>query len=765
MATEVRFRRGTTAEHLTFTGAEGEVTVNTDTRSLHVHDGVTPGGHETARAADVVAATDLASSDPGKGAAMVANATARVSSIADLRAMPKPTRVTTVIVEGYYAGRTRGGGAFVCNPNDSGATDNHGTIIVGADGAVWRRQFSGNVDVSWFGARGEFSAEDAAIYFSRAAAAAPAIVNQSAEFGLSVFPRAPRCEINVPDGIYVIDSLVDVGNKDVIWRFSNAARLTGSSANRLNGAIVRPNGRISRKAYGTTDSATGFSIANDGPHPDKSPGITGIAYPSDLVDVQSIDSCALFTGNYSPPALHVAPTVAAYTSDTVTLNTPLSADQMKRLRRGMILETMHHRFEKWQGVLDSWSSDGLTLTVSPGWYFWGGPKTVSTPTNDAGVVISGMGKIWGQNTALALEADGFAYQAIGHEFSVYNSKESSGDNFDIQDEGTRVWGILIATGADDNLYCQVGVHIKGHWRHGFVANRHQDYGYTAWYSQKIGFYYRGSGEAFRIENQARDTHYSISNIGNVTVGTPDTFSAGKIVSYRTSGLGTLYDTRVTYSGGTEVNGKGTVTTEAALSVFTGVIRHSGDATYSLGTADHRWSEVFAATGTINTSDGRQKTAPEPITDEVLDAWADVSLVAYQWLSSIAQKGEAARTHIGVIAQQIDEAFKARGLDATRYGLLCYDRWDDEYEPIMEERDVFDWVEREIREEGQPVRSKRVYEKVGTELYDTGNRRLVRESGDSWGIRAEQCLFLEAALQRKKMILLEERIRLLEMHND
>lgn len=45
MAYAVQFRRGTTAEHASFTGAAGEITVNTTTNQLVVHDGVTTGGH------------------------------------------------------------------------------------------------------------------------------------------------------------------------------------------------------------------------------------------------------------------------------------------------------------------------------------------------------------------------------------------------------------------------------------------------------------------------------------------------------------------------------------------------------------------------------------------------------------------------------------------------------------------------------------------------------------------------------------------------
>jgi len=45
MAYAVKYRRGTTAEHASFTGAAGEITVNTTTNQLIVHDGVTIGGH------------------------------------------------------------------------------------------------------------------------------------------------------------------------------------------------------------------------------------------------------------------------------------------------------------------------------------------------------------------------------------------------------------------------------------------------------------------------------------------------------------------------------------------------------------------------------------------------------------------------------------------------------------------------------------------------------------------------------------------------
>jgi len=48
MATEVQFRRGTTAEHGSFTGAVGEVTVDTDKDTMVVHDNSQAGGYPMA---------------------------------------------------------------------------------------------------------------------------------------------------------------------------------------------------------------------------------------------------------------------------------------------------------------------------------------------------------------------------------------------------------------------------------------------------------------------------------------------------------------------------------------------------------------------------------------------------------------------------------------------------------------------------------------------------------------------------------------------
>jgi hypothetical protein len=55
----IQLRRGTTAEHSTFTGLVGEITVDTTKDTLVVHDGAVAGGYPLARISDVTSTSGL----------------------------------------------------------------------------------------------------------------------------------------------------------------------------------------------------------------------------------------------------------------------------------------------------------------------------------------------------------------------------------------------------------------------------------------------------------------------------------------------------------------------------------------------------------------------------------------------------------------------------------------------------------------------------------------------------------------------------------
>lgn len=60
--TQLQLRRGNTAQTAIFTGAVAEVTVDTDKKTLIIHDGSTQGGIETAKRADLLVSFNAANS-------------------------------------------------------------------------------------------------------------------------------------------------------------------------------------------------------------------------------------------------------------------------------------------------------------------------------------------------------------------------------------------------------------------------------------------------------------------------------------------------------------------------------------------------------------------------------------------------------------------------------------------------------------------------------------------------------------------------------
>lgn len=105
---------------------------------------------------------------------------------------------------------------------------------------------------------------------------------------------------------------------------------------------------------------------------------------------------------------------------------------------------------------------------------------------------------------------------------------------------------------------------------------------------------------------------------------------------------------------------------------------SPDNSLALGDGSFRWTVVYAVTGTISTSDETQKQDVVGIDDALIDAFLSVEPVTYRWKDAVAGKGDAARIHAGWIAQHLQAALIAQGLDPARYAIWCE---DDVYAPV------------------------------------------------------------------------------------
>mgnify|MGYP003116048695 CR=1 FL=1 len=103
---------------------------------------------------------------------------------------------------------------------------------------------------------------------------------------------------------------------------------------------------------------------------------------------------------------------------------------------------------------------------------------------------------------------------------------------------------------------------------------------------------------------------------------------------------------------------------------------SRDNAIDFGSSSNRLDDIFASNGTIQTSDRNDKQDIE----ELSDAEARVAVVAkglmrkFRWKSAVAEKGDNARTHFGIIAQDLQDAFTAEGLDAGDYAMFISDTW-------------------------------------------------------------------------------------------
>jgi hypothetical protein len=120
-------------------------------------------------------------------------------------------------------------------------------------------------------------------------------------------------------------------------------------------------------------------------------------------------------------------------------------------------------------------------------------------------------------------------------------------------------------------------------------------------------------------------------------------SSGRNLVFFTNGFATTDEKmRILSSGNVGIG----VTTPADKLSVAGVIAPSADNTYSLGKTGARWSTVWSANGTVQTSDARLKTAIQPL-QYGLKEILQLNPVRYNWIEHPVTGGK-----IGLIAQEV-----------------------------------------------------------------------------------------------------------------
>ena len=101
-----------------------------------------------------------------------------------------------------------------------------------------------------------------------------------------------------------------------------------------------------------------------------------------------------------------------------------------------------------------------------------------------------------------------------------------------------------------------------------------------------------------------------------------------------------------------------------------------DNVIDLGSSSSRFDDIHATNSTIQTSDENEKQNITSLSDSEITAAKAISKLfkTFKFKDSVTAKGDAARTHTGVIAQEVQAAMSAAGLDATKYAFWCSDTW-------------------------------------------------------------------------------------------
>ena len=143
-----------------------------------------------------------------------------------------------------------------------------------------------------------------------------------------------------------------------------------------------------------------------------------------------------------------------------------------------------------------------------------------------------------------------------------------------------------------------------------------------------------------------------------------------------------------------------------------------DNSRDLGASTIRWDDVYATNSNINTSDRNEKQDIEVLSDaETRVAQACKGLLRkFRWRDAVAKKGDDARIHCGIIAQDLQAAFAAEGLDAGDYAMFISSTWWETQTEVPAVEAVAEVLDEEGNVVTEAVEAKDAYTR--TDIYET-----------------------------------------------
>lgn len=612
MATQLQIRRGTSTQVAAFTGAEGEIVVNTTNDSVHVNDGSTAGGFELARA-------DLNNvSDTSLNAALTGNTVSALT-------------ITTL---------TLGSTAITAT----------GTEINLLDGVTATTAELNYVD-------GVTSAIQTQID-AKAPLASPTFTGTVTADGLTVDTNTLVVDATnnrVGIGTSTVNRALEIAGNNNGGAKANYIRITdtdtSATANNQQGGIE----------FFTNDSPAGIAASMEVLYAGSGGGgeitfNTNVSSGGTLTEALRIDE------NQS---LLVGTSVAHLTSSTFSGYTQFAGGHSIQKRSGGIVAYYDRLTD--DGDIMQFRRQGTTVG-SIGAYD-GRPYLASStvgirisnalfPSNTSGVITDGAMNIGGSSGRFQdLYLSG---QAIAGDGSV------TAPSFRGTDTNT---GIYFPS-AGVTAISRNGVEGCRLDASGNLLVGTTDTNPTTGTSEGIVLGAGGIMLASNTSDAAMALNRTSTN-GDIAIFKKDGTTVGRLSNDNTYFFIAGGASGGTHSGLRFVNNSSIRPCTASGANSNNVV--------AFGATTARWTVIYATTGTINTSDRREKQDIEALSDaeQRVAVAAKGLLRKFRWIDAVEAKGDDARIHFGIIAQDLQDAFTAEGLDAGRYAMFCSDTfWID-----------------------------------------------------------------------------------------
>ena len=302
----------------------------------------------------------------------------------------------------------------------------------------------------------------------------------------------------------------------------------------------------------------------------------------------------------------------------------------------------------------------------------------------------------------------------------------------------------------------------------------------------------GGTEAMRIDSSGRVLTDTTNTSAIAQSGNAMTYDNGRleVQKYRspalrvgnyTDGFGTYTSNAVEfYSGGSLVGSIGIVGGAKEVSISANHINGSGlylssgnnilpmkdgglsDNTQDFGKPSIRWDDIYATNGSIQTSDFNEKQDIASLTATEMLVGKRISALfkTFRWKDSVAEKGDNARTHTGVIAQDVQAAFTAEGLDAGDYALFISSTWWEHDVDVPAVEAVAEVTDEDGNVTTEAVEAKDAYTR--TDTYDTEDEAPEGATSKTrLGIRYPELLSFVAAYNEQRFASIEARLTALE----